>query len=81
MESVKDIVARARANKLRINAVCLEAGVKPPQVSRWLSGSVQPLWVSVQALQEALDRLIARGAVAATDTAPAPAEPGPTGSS
>lgn len=58
MESVQDIRDRAKANGIRMNAVCREAGIQQPQVSRWMSGSVKPLWESVQALAAALDRLV-----------------------
>jgi len=61
MESVQDIRDRAKANGIRMNAVCREAGIQPPQVSRWLAGSVSPLWVSVKALSLALDRLVQVG--------------------
>lgn len=41
-----------------MNAVCREAGIQQPQVSRWMSGSVKPLWESVNQLEQALRRLI-----------------------
>ena len=66
MESVQDIRDRAKANGIRMNAVCREAGIQQPQVSRWMSGSVKPLWESVQALAAALDRLLS----ASADSAP-----------
>jgi len=50
-----------------MNAVCREAGIQQPQVSRWMSGSVKPLWESVHALAAALDRLLS----ASEDSAPA----------
>ena len=58
MESVQDIRDRAKANGIRMNAVCREAGIQQPQVSRWMSGSVKPLWESVNQLEQALRRLI-----------------------
>jgi transcriptional regulator with XRE-family HTH domain len=61
MQSVQDIRDKAKANGIRMNAVCREAGIQPPQVSRWLAGSVSPLWVSVKALSQALDRLVQVG--------------------
>jgi len=41
-----------------MNAVCREAGIQQPQVSRWMSGSVKPLWDSVNQLEQALLKLI-----------------------
>ena len=73
MESVQDIRDRAKANGIRMNAVCREAGIQQPQVSRWMSGSVSPLWSSVKALAAALDRLSSASADSANKT-PAPAE-------
>jgi predicted transcriptional regulator len=73
MESVQDIRDRAKASGIRMNAVCREAGIQQPQVSRWMSGSVSPLWSSVKALAAALDRL-SQGDVAGQDKTPAPAE-------
>ena len=58
MESVQDIRDRAKASGIRMNAVCREAGIQQPQVSRWMSGSVKPLWESVNQLEQALRRLI-----------------------
>ena len=77
MESVKDIRDRAKANGIRMNAVCREAGIQPPQVSRWLSGAVSPLWSSVNSLAAALDRLASANADSASKT-PVPAESGQT---
>ena len=74
MESVQDIRDRAKASGIRMNAVCREAGIQQPQVSRWMSGSVSPLWSSVKALAAALDRLV-QGDVAGQDKTPAPSEP------
>jgi predicted transcriptional regulator len=39
-------------------AVCNEAGIQQSQVSRWLSGTVEPLWTSVNQLHLALEKLI-----------------------
>jgi len=58
MQSVQDIRDKAREHGIRMNAVCREAGIQQPQVSRWMSGSVKPLWESVYALAAALDRLL-----------------------
>ena len=74
MESVQDIRDRAKASGIRMNAVCREAGIQQPQVSRWMSGSVKPLWSSVKALAAALDRL-EQVDVAGQDKTPAPSEP------
>jgi predicted transcriptional regulator len=73
MESVQDIRDRAKASGIRMNAVCREAGIQQPQVSRWMSGSVSPLWSSVHALAAALDRLVQVGEAAPSKT-PAPSE-------
>jgi len=77
MESVQDIRDRAKAHGLRMNAVCRKAGIQPPQVSRWLSGAVSPLWSSVNALSLALDRLVQAGEAASSKT-PTPAVPDKT---
>ena len=58
MQSVQDIRDKAREHGIRMNAVCREAGIQQPQVSRWMSGSVKPLWESVNQLELALRRLI-----------------------
>jgi transcriptional regulator with XRE-family HTH domain len=39
-------------------AVCEAAGIQQSQVSRWLSGTVEPLWTSVNQLNIALNKLI-----------------------
>jgi transcriptional regulator with XRE-family HTH domain len=67
MQSVQDIRDKAKEHGIRMNAVCREAGIQQPQVSRWMSGSVKPLWESVHALAAALDRLLS----ASKDSAPA----------
>lgn len=58
MNSIHDIRAMAKAHGILMRAVCQEAKIQQPQVSRWLSGAVEPLWSSVNALEEALLRLI-----------------------
>jgi predicted transcriptional regulator len=58
MQSVQDIRDKAREHGIRMNAVCREAGIQQPQVSRWMSGSVKPLWESVNQLEQALLKLI-----------------------
>ncbi len=63
MESIHDIKARAKAHKITMAAVCNEAGIQQSQVSRWLSGAVEPLWTSVNQLHLALDRLIEQSPV------------------
>jgi len=44
-------------------AVCDEAGIQQSQVSRWLSGTVEPLWTSVNQLHLALNKLIDKSPV------------------
>ena len=66
MQSVQDIRDNAREHGIRMNAVCREAGIQQPQVSRWMSGSVKPLWESVHALAAALDRLLSASADSAS---------------
>jgi hypothetical protein len=61
-----------------MNAVCREAKLQPPQVSRWMSGTVKPLWSSVNDLSMALDRLVQAGAGASSKT-PEPSAPEQTG--
>ena len=58
MESIHDIKAKAKAHKITMAAVCNEAGIQQSQVSRWLSGTVEPLWTSVNQLHLALNKLI-----------------------
>jgi predicted transcriptional regulator len=58
MQSIHDIKAKAKANKITMAAVCNEAGIQQSQVSRWLSGTVEPLWISVNQLHLALEKLI-----------------------
>jgi predicted transcriptional regulator len=49
----------AKQHGISMKAVCLEAQIQQPQVSRWLSGAVDPLWGSVNQLEQALLKLIA----------------------
>ena len=58
MESIHTIRARAKAHKITMSAVYEEAGIPQSQVSRWLSGTVEPLWTSVNQLNIALNKLI-----------------------
>ena len=58
MESIHTIRARAKAHKITMAAVCEAAGIQQSQVSRWLSGTVEPLWTSVNQLHLALNKLI-----------------------
>jgi predicted transcriptional regulator len=59
MTSVHDIRILAKQHGISMKAVCLEAQIQQPQVSRWLSGAVDPLWGSVNQLEQALLKLIA----------------------
>ena len=63
MQSIHDIKAKAKAHKITMAAVCNEAGIQQSQVSRWLSGTVEPLWTSVNQLHLALEKLIDRSPV------------------
>ena len=63
MQSIHDIKAKAKAHKITMSAVCNEAGIQQSQVSRWLSGTVEPLWTSVNQLHLALNKLIDRSPV------------------
>lgn len=58
MNSVHDIRAMAKAQGIQMKSVCQEAKIQQSQVSRWLSGTVDPLWSSVNSLEQALFRLI-----------------------
>jgi len=60
MNPLTDLVTRARAHGLKMADVCAEAGVQAAQASRWRHGKVRPLYESVERLEEALERLIAR---------------------
>lgn len=79
MKVLDDIHKKARANGLFMCQVCAEAGIHPAQVSRWRKGKVRPLYDSVLALEEALERLIAP--VATPEDALAQAVSKQTGSS
>jgi predicted transcriptional regulator len=63
MQSIHDIKAKAKAHKITMAAVCNEAGIQQSQVSRWLSGTVEPLWTSVNQLHLALEKLIEQSPV------------------
>ena len=63
MQSIHDIKARAKAHKITMAAVCEAAGIQQSQVSRWLSGTVEPLWTSVNQLHLALNKLIDKSPV------------------
>jgi len=63
MQSIHDIRARAKAHKITMAAVCEAAGIQQSQVSRWLSGTVEPLWTSVNQLHLALKKLIDKSPV------------------
>lgn len=67
---VQDIKRRARERGIFMTAVCAEAGIHDSQASRWMRGRVRPYWESVQALEEALQRLLDQC------DAPTPEEPG-----
>jgi predicted transcriptional regulator len=74
MNSIHDIRDMARLHKIQMKQVCTLAQIQQPQVSRWLSGAVDPLWCSVNQMEAALFELIERQgkqAPAAADTAPA----------
>lgn len=59
MNPVDKIILRAKGQGITMTALCAEAGVHPAQVSRWRKGRVRPLYDSVLALEEALERLTA----------------------
>lgn len=74
MNSIHDIRDMARLHKIQMKQVCTLAKIQQPQVSRWLSGAVDPLWCSVNQMEQALFELIERQekqVPAAADTAPA----------
>jgi predicted transcriptional regulator len=74
MNSIHDIRDMARLHKIQMKQVCTLAQIQQPQVSRWLSGAVDPLWCSVNQMEQALFELIERQekqVPAAADTAPA----------
>ena len=58
MNSIHDIRDMARLHKIQMKQVCSLAQIQQPQVSRWLSGAVDPLWCSVNQLEQALFALI-----------------------
>ena len=59
MNPVDKIILRAKGQGITMTALCAEACVHPAQVSRWRKGRVRPLYDSVLALEEALERLTA----------------------
>lgn len=74
MNSIHDIRDMARLHKIQMKQVCTLAQIQQPQVSRWLSGAVDPLWCSVNQMEAALFELIERQekqGQCAADTAPA----------
>lgn len=60
MNSIHDIRDMARLHKIQMKQVCTLAKIQQPQVSRWLSGAVDPLWCSVNQMEAALFELIER---------------------
>ena len=58
MNSIHDIKRIAKENGITMKAVCDRAQIQQPQVSRWLSGAVDPMWSSVNQLEQALFQLI-----------------------
>ena len=58
MNSIHDIRDMARLHKIQMKQVCTLAQIQQPQVSRWLSGAVDPLWCSVNQMEAALFALI-----------------------
>jgi predicted transcriptional regulator len=62
MNSIHDIRDMARLHKIQMKQVCTLAQIQQPQVSRWLSGAVDPLWCSVNQMEQALFELIERQA-------------------
>lgn len=60
MNSIHDIRDMARLHKIQMKQVCTLAQIQQPQVSRWLSGAVDPLWTSVNQMEAALFALIAQ---------------------
>jgi len=58
MNSIHDIKRIAKENGITMKSVCDRAQIQQPQVSRWLSGAVDPMWSSVNQLEQALFQLI-----------------------
>lgn len=58
MNSIHDIKRIAKEHGITMKAVCDRAQIQQPQVSRWLSGAVDPMWSSVNQLEQALFKLI-----------------------
>lgn len=74
MNSIHDIRDLARLHKIQMKQVCTLAQIQQPQVSRWLSGAVDPLWSSVNQMEAALFQLIEqqeKQGQCAADNAPA----------
>jgi predicted transcriptional regulator len=71
MNSIHDIRDMARLHKIQMKQVCTLAQIQQPQVSRWLSGAVDPLWCSVNQMEAALFELIERQAQQGTGEASA----------
>ncbi len=64
----------ARLHKIQMKQVCTLAKIQQPQVSRWLSGAVDPLWTSVNQMEAALFHLIEQQGKQAPGAASAAAE-------
>lgn len=79
MNPVDKIILRGKGQGISATKLCAEAGIHPAQVSRWRKGKVRPLYDSVLALEEALERLTAP--VATPEDALAQAVSRPTDSS
>ena len=76
MNSIHDIRDMARLHKIQMKQVCTLAQIQQPQVSRWLSGAVDPLWCSVNQMEQALFELIERqGKQGQCEADTAPAQP------
>ena len=58
MNSIHDIRRMAQDHGIKMKAICDLAKIQQPQVSRWLSGAVKPLWSSVNQMEQALLQLI-----------------------
>jgi predicted transcriptional regulator len=71
MNSIHDLRDLARLHKIQMKQVCTLAQIQQPQVSRWLSGAVDPLWTSVNQMEAALFQLIEQQEAQAHDEAKA----------
>lgn len=56
---IKDVMARAATHGYTMADVCRVAEISQTQVSRWISGRVDPLYGTVARLNQVVDAMVA----------------------